>query len=1760
MAAYTRKQYSGAARNTTTTTLLTNVGTTVDIAATTGWPSVADVPFYVVIEPASINEEKCLATISGSTLTLTRAQDDTTASEHPIGSVIYPVFTANDADEANELVSKLTTKGDLLATTGNSLERLPVGANGTFLKANSSASVGAEWSGITLGTDTSGNYVSDFTQGTGVTITHTPGEGSNATIAIGQAVGTSSSVTFAHVAADVTGDLTGNADTASALQTARVIELSGDVSGSASFDGTSSINISTTVNTSSVAIGELNGVNITSPEEFQTLEYNGTEWVNAYAPVVSYVRNVESTTITTGTAVYLYGGTGDHASVKRADNSSDTTSSKTVGLAGANIAAAQNGPVITRGYVNGLDLSAYNPGDVLWLGKNGQLTTTKPSAPDHLVFIGVVVRATNNGIVYVATQNGYELDELHNVKIDGLTDGQFLRYNSASTMWVNDTVNLGTDTAGDYVQSLVAGTGITLSNNSGESATPTIAIGQSVATSASVTFAHLIVQGDMEVQGTITRLNETNLDVDTAFIYLNANSASANPDMGVAFNYNDGTYKHAGIFRDSSDGIFKIFDSYEPEPVSPIDTAHGTYNDAAFQANNLVLTQGNGIAPLSVSSSTVVTNLNADYLDGQHGSYYAPIDSPTFTGTVSLPNNTVALGTQTTGNYVADVSGGTGVTVTHTPGEGTTPSVAIGQDVATSASVTFAQVTAPVVGNASTASELQTTRTISISGDVTGSVSFNGSSNVDISATIQPNSVALGTDTTGNYVSDVTAGTGVTVSHTPGEGSSPTVSIGQAVATSSSVTFAAVTAPVIGNASTATTLETSRTIELTGDVTGSVSFNGSSNAVMSTTIASNSVALGSDTTGDYVASLVAGTGVSLANNSGESATPTISIGQAVSTSSSVSFAHVNAPVTGNLNGNAETASRLQTTRTIQISGDVSGSVVFDGSNNVNIATVVEPNSVALGTDTTGDYVSSLVAGTGVTVTNNSGESATPTVAIGQAVATSSSVTFAQVTTTDKVDVGTNLTVGGQYVRLNESQSASPLLSASIAIERGTQPNVSIRWNEETDVWEFTNDGSTFEEIGSGGGLLVSATAPANPEEGDLWFDSTSFDTFVYYGTTWVQQNTPPSEISDLEDLMDVSVFGAETGDLLKYDGTEWIASPIASSASTAIALQTPRTISLSGDVSGSVSFDGSSNVTISTSVQPNSIALGTDTTGNYMSDLTAGSGVTITHTPGEGSNATIAIGQEVGTSASVTFAKVTTTGDVVIGGDLTVNGTTTTINTETLAVEDNIIVLNSNASGAPSVNAGVEIERGSSTNVVLRWNESTDKWEVTEDGSSYKTIAVGQNVETSSSVTFAAVTAPLVGNASTASTLETARTISLGGDLSGSVSFNGSSDVTISATVQPNSVALGTDTTGNYMSDLSAGTGISISHTPGEGSTATITNTGVTSVNGSSGAITGVVRTSDTGTVTSTMLADGTVMNIDINASAGIAHSKLADASPGQVLLGTTTTGVITATALSGDVTITGGGVTSIGSGVIVNADISAAAAISHSKLASLTSGNILVGNGSNVPTAVAVTGDVTISNAGVTAIGAGVIVNADINSSAAIAHSKLANATAGQVLLGTTTTGVVTATTVSGDVTINGAGVTAIGSGVIVDADINASAAIDKTKISGTAITAADTGTVTSTMIADGTIVDADINASAAIALSKLASGTSGQIIVANASGVPAWVSESGDISIDANGVTAIASGVIVDADISSSAAIDASKITNWENDQIILSGQIFG
>jgi hypothetical protein len=90
--------------------------------------------------------------------------------------------------------------------------------------------------------------------------------------------------------------------------------------------------------------------------------------------------------------------------------------------------------------------------------------------------------------------------------------------------------------------------------------------------------------------------------------------------------------------------------------------------------------------------------------------------------------------------------------------------------------------------------------------------------------------------------------------------------------------------------------------------------------------------------------------------------------------------------------------------------------------------------------------------------------------------------------------------------------------------------------------------------------------------------------------------------------------------------------------------------------------------------------------------------------------------------ANLSITTLTTSGNVTVGGNLTVSGTTTTVNTETISLADNIITLNSNATGSASENAGLEIERGDDTNVFFRWNETADVWQLTADGTNYYEI------------------------------------------------------------------------------------------------------------------------------------------------------------------------------------------------------------------------------------------------------------------------------------------------------------------------------------------------------------------------------------------------------------------------------------------------------
>lgn len=132
-------------------------------------------------------------------------------------------------------------------------------------------------------------------------------------------------------------------------------------------------------------------------------------------------------------------------------------------------------------------------------------------------------------------------------------------------------------------------------------------------------------------------------------------------------------------------------------------------------------------------------------------------------------------------------------------------------------------------------------------------------------------------------------------------------------------------------------------------------------------------------------------------------------------------------------------------------------------------------------------------------------------------------------------------------------------------------------------------------------------------------------------------------------------------------------------------------------------------------------------TGGGGANFTAGTGVTI-------ANSEISIGQAVATNSNVTF------NDLTVSGNLTVSGTTTTVNTETINLADNIIALNSNASGSPTENAGIEVNRGTSAAVQLRWNETSDKWQFTSDGTNYSDLIGADTTQTLTNKTLGATT------------------------------------------------------------------------------------------------------------------------------------------------------------------------------------------------------------------------------------------------------------------------------------------------------------------------------------------------------------------------------------------------------------------------------------
>ena len=156
------------------------------------------------------------------------------------------------------------------------------------------------------------------------------------------------------------------------------------------------------------------------------------------------VRNQSGSSLSKATPVYVSGSEGASGKmlISAASNTAESTSSKTMGITTSAIANNSNGQVISEGILEGIDTTGAADGDPVWLGTNGAKIyglANKPSAPSHLVFLGVVIRGgqANTGSMYVKIQNGFELEELHNVQISSLINGNIIAYDSTAGTWKN---------------------------------------------------------------------------------------------------------------------------------------------------------------------------------------------------------------------------------------------------------------------------------------------------------------------------------------------------------------------------------------------------------------------------------------------------------------------------------------------------------------------------------------------------------------------------------------------------------------------------------------------------------------------------------------------------------------------------------------------------------------------------------------------------------------------------------------------------------------------------------------------------------------------------------------------------------------------------------------------------------------------------------------------------------------------------------------------------------------------------------------------------------------------------------------------------------------------------------------------------------------------------------------------------------------------------------------------------------------------------
>lgn len=262
-------------------------------------------------------------------------------------------------------------------------------------------------------------------------------------------------------------------------------------------------------------------------------------------------------------------------------------------------------------------------------------------------------------------------------------------------------------------------------------------------------------------------------------------------------------------------------------------------------------------------------------------------------------------------------------------------------------------------------------------------------------------------------------------------------------------------------------------------------------------------------------------------------------------------------------------------------------------------------------------------------------------------------------------------------------------------------------------------------------LHPNSSAPSSPSAGQVYFNTGSSKLFVSDGTNWIDLTGDITGITAGTGLTGGGTNGAVTLNVIGGTGITANANDIAiTSTLAANGSGSPSGTNEAGSYGSSTAIP---SFTVNEQGQITAIQTASISTDLTISDA---EGTPNTDVVSVGSDTLVFQGtaNEVTTLVSnnkVTIGlpdDVTIGNDLVVTGDLTVSGTTTTVNSETINLADNIITLNSNFTGSTATeNAGIEVERGGETNVALRWNEANNIWQITEDGTTYKKIQVVEN-------------------------------------------------------------------------------------------------------------------------------------------------------------------------------------------------------------------------------------------------------------------------------------------------------------------------------------------------------------------------------------------------------------------------------------------------